>query len=520
MNKNSHYGMKRGLILSLGVHTTLLSLGAMHFTDSVSLQQQQLEAIPIIFAPLDQEFSSQQGTLDAPVQAISAVKPTNKPQEKEEAHHFGDGQVDSIAPFMPKEKPRNVETTPLSSGEERATEEPLVSPEVAEAVVPDEPAESVSEVAEAVVPDEPAEPVSEVTESVVSDEPAESAPEVAEAVVPDEPAESAPEVAEAVVPDEPAESAPEVAEAVVPDEPTESAPEVTESVVPDEPAESVSEVTESVVSDEPAESAPEVTEAVVPDEPAEFAPEVAEAVAPDEPAEFVPEVIESVVPKASPKTLKNEEVILPQNSAPMIQKKPVEQTPEHQQAPQKMLSEKLPLPQVKPKPDKHFTNQNAQTAKKQNQQTAEQTIEHVLAMEEKHLLNHARTQGGGAKRSSKPEAFGGQKNTKDATKIAQTLVSITGACIQRKLKLVALGGDFRNRPVVRLRFSLNYDGMVVGDPIIDPLSGDESQKAIMTRQVYAAVFSCQPYADLPRDQYDLWKQGFDFNVDPFQEISR
>ncbi|WP_332060186.1 hypothetical protein [Bartonella sp. CB74] len=482
MNKNSHHSMKRGLILSLGVHATLLSLGVMHFINPVSLQQQQqLEAIPITFASLDQEFSSQQGTLDAPVREISAVKPTTKPQEKEEAHHFGDGQVDSIAPFMPKEKPRNVETTHLSSGEERATEEPLVSPEIAESVPPDEPVES-PEVAESVPPDEP----------VVS-------PEIAESVPPDEPLVS-PEVAESVPPDEPVES-PEIAESVPPDEPVVS-PEVAESVPPDEP----------VVS-------PEVAESVPPDEPV-VSPEVAESVPPDEPVESVPEIAEPVVPKASPKTLKNEEVILPQSSAPVVQKKPVEQTPEHQQAPKKMLPEKSPLPQAKPKPDKHFANQNAQAVKKQNQQTAEQTIEHVLAMEEKHLLNHARTQGGGAKRSSIPEAFGGQRNTKDATKIAQTLVSITGACIQKKLKLVALGGDFRNRPVVRLRFSLNYEGMVVGDPIIDPLSGDESQKAIMTRQVYAAVFSCQPYADLPRDQYDLWKQGFDFNVDPFQEINR
>lgn len=90
----------------------------------------------------------------------------------------------------------------------------------------------------------------------------------------------------------------------------------------------------------------------------------------------------------------------------------------------------------------------------------------------------------------------------------------------KKLKLVALGGDLKNRPVVRLRFYLNREGMVVGDPIIDPLSGEESQQTIMIRQVYAAVFSCQPYADLPRDQYDLWGQGFDFNVDPLQEITQ
>ncbi len=104
--------------------------------------------------------------------------------------------------------------------------------------------------------------------------------------------------------------------------------------------------------------------------------------------------------------------------------------------------------------------------------------------------------------------------------MAQTLVTIVGGCIQQKLKLVALGGDLKNRPVVRLRFTLNREGMVMGEPVIEPLSGAKSQQTIMMRQVYAAVFSCQPYADLPRDQYDLWGQGFDFNVDPLQEITR
>nr|WP_246348534.1 hypothetical protein [Bartonella callosciuri] len=185
-----------------------------------------------------------------------------------------------------------------------------------------------------------------------------------------------------------------------------------------------------------------------------------------------------------------------------------------------MLPEKSPFPQFKPKLAKQSSSQNVQPEKEQNHQTIDQKIQDILAMEENNLLNRARTQGGGAKRSSKPEALGARKNLNDTTKMAQTLVSIVGGCIQRKLKLVALGGDLKDRPVVRLRFYLDREGMVVGDPIIDPLSGAKSQQDIMIRQVYASVFSCQPYTDLPRDQYDLWGQGFDFNVDPLQEVIR
>ncbi|MDD9334319.1 MAG: hypothetical protein PV354_11955, partial [Bartonella sp.] len=76
--------MKRGLALSLAAHVIFLSWGAVQLINPASLPQ-QLEAIPITLAPLSQEFFSKQGALNAPMAAISAVKPTTKPQEKEEA---------------------------------------------------------------------------------------------------------------------------------------------------------------------------------------------------------------------------------------------------------------------------------------------------------------------------------------------------------------------------------------------------------------------------------------------------
>ncbi|USP02299.1 cell envelope biogenesis protein TolA [Bartonella taylorii] len=369
MNKDSYHSMKRGLVLSLAAHVIFLGLGVVHLINPISLPQ-KLEAVPVTLAPVSQELFSQQGALNAPVHEIPAVKPTTKPQEKEDAHHFGEGQIDSPAPFKRDEKPRPIETTPPPSGEESALEKP--SPELTQ------------------------------------------------------------------------------------QELTEAKTEVTPKVVPEVPLE----------------------------------------------------------------LQKNEEIILPQKFTPTIKKAPIEPTLAHKQMPQIALPDKSPFPQLKPKSAKKSASQNAQVEKKKNHPTTDQDIEDILAMEENNLLNRARSQGGGAKRSSKPEALGARKNLDDTTKMAQTLVSIAGGCIQQKLKLVALGGDLKNRPIVRLRFYLNREGMVIGDPIVEPLSGAESQQAIMIRQVYAAVFSCQPYTDLPRDQYDLWGQGFDFNVDPLQEITR
>ncbi|WP_375694114.1 cell envelope biogenesis protein TolA [Bartonella sp. AD24XZML] len=426
MNKDSYHSMKRGLALSLVVHVIFLSWGAIQFTSSVSLPQ-PLEEIPITLAPLVDEFSSQQGAVKAPIRAIPAVKPTMQSQEKEDARHIGEGQIDSLAPFQPKEKPRPVETaSPPSSENTSETFAPeLTKPELLEAKTEDAPK---------VAPEMPLE-----------------APEDAPKVAPEMPLE---------------------------------APEDAPKVAPEMPLE---------------------------------APEDAPKVAPEVPLR-VPEDASKVALKPAHK---NEEMISPKELAPTVPKVSAEQIVH--QAPKIVLPEKSLLPQFKPKFDGEFPKKNEaalnqKTPKLNKKNQEKQTIEDILALEENNLLNRARSQGGGAKRSHTPEALGARKNINDTTKMAQTLVNIVGGCIQQKLKLVALGGDLKNRPVVRLRFYLDREGMVVGDPIIDPVSGLESQQAIMIRQVYAAVFSCQPYADLPRDQYDLWGQGFDFNVDPLQEI--
>ncbi|WP_375615032.1 cell envelope biogenesis protein TolA [Bartonella sp. AC10YNML] len=493
MNKDSYHSMKRGLALSLVVHVIFLSWGAIQFTSSVSLPQ-PLEAIPITLAPLVDEFSSQQGAVKAPIRAIPAVKPTMQPQEKEDARHIGEGQIDSLAPFQPKEKLLPVETTPPPTSEstsETSTSE-LTQPELLEAKT-----EEISK-----EPENELKVASEIPLKVPEDAP-KLAPEMPVRVPEDEP-KVAPEIPLKVPEDEP-KVVPEMPVRVPEDEPK-LAPEVPLKVPEDEPK-IVPEMPVRVPEDEP-KVAPEIPLKV---------PEDAPKVAPEMPVR---------VPEDAPETAlkplhKNEEMVSPKELTPTVQKVPAEQVVH--QVPKIVLPEKILLPQLKPKFDEESTmknkaalNQNTPKLSKKHQE--KQTIEDILAMEENNLLNRARSQGGGAKRSHTPEALGARKNINDTTKMAQTLVNIVGGCIQQKLKLVALGGDLKNRPVVRLRFYLDREGMVVGDPIIDPVSGLESQQAIMIRQVYAAVFSCQPYADLPRDQYGLWGQGFDFNVDPLQEI--
>ncbi|WP_375650465.1 cell envelope biogenesis protein TolA [Bartonella sp. OT172YNZD] len=501
MNKDSYHSMKRGLALSLVVHVIFLSWGAVQFTSSVSLPQ-PLEAIPITLAPLVEELSSQQGAVKAPIRAIPAVKPTMQSQEKEDARHIGEGQIDSLALFQPKEKLRPVETASLPPSENMSeTFAPeLTKPELLEAKT-----EDVSKVA----PEMPLE-VPEDVPKVAPEMPLE-APEDVSKVAPEMPLE-APEDVSKIAPEMPLE-APEDAPKIAPEMPLE-APEDAPKIAPEMPLEAPEDAPK-IAPEMPLE-APEDVPKIAPEMLLE-APEDAPKIASEMPLEALEDVPKIVLKPAH----KNEEMISPKELAPTVQKGPAEQIVH--QAPKIVLPEKLRLPQFKPKFNEEFPRKNGavlnqKTLKLNKKNQEKQTIEDILALEENNLLNRARSQGGGAKRSHTPEALGARKNIDYTTKMAQTLVNIAGGCIQQKLKLVALGGDLKNRPVVRLRFYLDREGMVVGDPIIEPVSGLESQQAIMMRQVYAAVFSCQPYVDLPRDQYDLWGQGFDFNVDPLQEM--
>ncbi|WP_455479260.1 hypothetical protein V4B17_06075 [Bartonella sp. B23] len=529
MNKDSYHNMKRGLALSLVAHVILLSWGAVYFINPVSLPQ-QLEAIPITLAPLSQEISSQQGEMNAPVRIIPAMKQTVKPQEKEDALHVGEGQVDSLVPFRPKEKPRLVDTASSPSGEEKTLEKSVSEPveqELSAAKI-DVPLEKTSEeaaleVMEKVPLEKTAEEAAlEVMEKVPLEKTSEEAAlEVMEKVPLEKTSEEAAlEVMEKVPLEKTAEEAALEVMEKVPLEKTseEAALEVMEKVPLEKTSEEAAlEVMEKVPLEKTSEEAAlEVMEKVPLEKTAEEAAlEVMEKVPLEKTAE---EAALEVMEKALLETRKNEQLISPQKLTPRVEKMSVEKIPERQQAPQIALPEKPHVPRFKPKPAKKSASQIMQDEKKH--QRMDRSIEDILALEENNLLNRVRTQGGGAKRSDTLEALGAKKNIDDTAKMAQTLVNLVGGCIQRKLKLVALGGDLKNRPIVRLRFYLNREGMVIGDPVIDPLGGAQSQQAIMIRQVYAAVFSCQPYADLPRNQYDLWGQGFDFNVDPLQEITR
>ncbi|MFT4344511.1 cell envelope biogenesis protein TolA [Bartonella bacilliformis] len=501
MEKNSHHSMKWSLAFSFAAHILFLILGMMHFIHLPSLPSHQMEAVSITLAPLSQELSLQQGSLSAPPDESPAPKPTTKPQEKEQARHVGDGKMDLAAPLKKREKPRQIDAASPTFGEKDAAELPVLPQKTQEERAQPELTQPESVQPKPAKP-EPAQP-----------EPTQPEPTQPESAQPKpakpEPAQPEPTQPEPTQPEsaQPKPAKPKPAQP----EPTQPEPTQPESAQP-KPAKP-----------EPAQPEPTQPEPTQPEsaQPKPAKPKPAQP----EPTQPEPTQPESAQPKpAKPKPAQPEptqpEPTQPESAQPKPAKpKPAQPEPIQPKPapaiippPLKPLPETAPLPRVKAKAPSKRPQQTAQALPPKG----EQTIEDILALEKNDLINRARTQGGGAKRSQKPEATGAKKDVNASERMAQTLVNLAGACIQNKLRLVAIGGNLQNRPIVRLQFQLDNNGMVRGTPIIDPLQGDESQKTIMTRQVYAAVFACQPYADLPRDQYNLWGQGFDFNVDPLQ----
>lgn len=216
-------------------------------------------------------------------------------------------------------------------------------------------------------------------------------------------------------------------------------------------------------------------------------------------------------PEEKPKVeeQKSEENSKPDNAEPKPEESPdaTEPAKEPKKDPFPRLPEKAPLPTAKPKPA---------AAKPPVKAKGEESVDDILAMNEKALIDKTRTSGGGAARSQGPAAFGAKKNIGNGDNIAQTLVNVATSCIKKNLRLAALGGGIASEnPIAEAKFKLTQEGQVIGEPIITGMSGNPNKVELLINQTRAAIFACQPFEELPRDQYDKWGQGFELVIDPF-----
>ena len=72
------------------------------------------------------------------------------------------------------------------------------------------------------------------------------------------------------------------------------------------------------------------------------------------------------------------------------------------------------------------------------------------------------------------------------------------------------------RLLVTLRFQMDIDGNIVGQPVVENNTGDALFQAA-ARSAVAAIMSCQPYDMMPKETHHLWND-VRMNFDPSQMI--
>ncbi len=111
--------------------------------------------------------------------------------------------------------------------------------------------------------------------------------------------------------------------------------------------------------------------------------------------------------------------------------------------------------------------------------------------------------------TGKPEAGERQTDGTDNEMVA-TLIDLLRQNLEKCWEKPP--GSEESNVVVTVHFELSPDGMVTGQPQVTSTSNHPLFPA-MARSAVDAVYTCQPFTFLPKDQFQLW-QSNDFDFDP------
>lgn len=234
-----------------------------------------------------------------------------------------------------------------------------------------------------------------------------------------------------------------------------------------------------------------------------------------------PKKVETPAPTPDPEVNEVKEVV-PEETAPPPEPEPKpteEAVPEEAVAEEIPLPEKAPIPAARPqpeiakpaekkppKPDAKKDTKAQETAKSKPRMESDFNADDVAA-----LLNKTDAAGGGAKRSTAPEALGGSTNTGGST-LSQSELDALRGIIQNNWLItpgMADAADVR----VRVTFRLDQNGELVGEPEATATGGSPSAQQVLMSGAVRAVRKSAPFTNLPPDKYDAWSEVV-VNFDP------
>jgi outer membrane biosynthesis protein TonB len=235
-----------------------------------------------------------------------------------------------------------------------------------------------------------------------------------------------------------------------------------------------------------------------------------------------PEKVETPAPVEDTKPNEVKEVVKEETAPPpQPEEKPAEQAPpEEAKAEEIPLPEQAPVPAARPKietakpvekkpPPKTEAKKDTksqETAKSKPQMESDFNADEVAA-----LLNKTDAAGGGAKRSTEQAAMGGKTNTGGSTLSQSEMDALRGA-IQNNW-LITPGMADAQDVRIQVRFQLDQDGNLVGNPEATATGGSETAQRVLMSGAVRAVRKSAPFTNLPRDKFDAWSEVI-VNFDP------
>lgn len=119
------------------------------------------------------------------------------------------------------------------------------------------------------------------------------------------------------------------------------------------------------------------------------------------------------------------------------------------------------------------------------------------------LLNKVDNNPGGARRSTKDKALGAETTNSTAAKLSPSEMDALKGMIEKNWSIMP--GTETNGVMITVKFHLDENGQVVGDPEVKGTGGDADSLQVLEGGAVRAVMRSAPFDQLPKDKYDTWK---------------
>jgi membrane protein involved in colicin uptake len=187
---------------------------------------------------------------------------------------------------------------------------------------------------------------------------------------------------------------------------------------------------------------------------------------------------------------------------PKVEEKKAEEKKEEPKKVEEKKEEKKDVKVAEAKTEKNKNAKKDKEDKKAKKSTTSKDSD-FNATEIAELLNKVDNDAGGAKRNTKTKAFGADTNT-GAQKLSQSEMDALKGMIEKNWSIMP-GMVTDNGIVITVKFKLDENGQIVGNPEVKGSGGDESALRALEGGAYRAVMKSAPFDQLPKDKYDTWK---------------